>query len=179
MTRGWCLTLTRRRITNGHKIPRINPDVAASRQSAANCAQIQVAALSRKPLYRNGQGAAAFRILKGQLVASRRAGRTATLFLNSVWDGRLGQLAFECLHCMKREMTSGIGSRPNGSCGKCKCPGNRAPTKPGWSRMGADEPDRSGRLRSPSCPWLCETGAEEGCYRWHGRGKQSVKGFNR
>ncbi len=30
-----------------------------------------------------------------------RCRRTGTSFLYSVWDGRFGQLAFECLHCMK------------------------------------------------------------------------------
>lgn len=54
-------------------------------------------------------------------------------------------------------MTSSIGSRPNSSCSKCKCPGHRAPAKHGWTWMS----QTALAVRAPSCPWRCETGAED------------------
>jgi hypothetical protein len=47
-------------------------------------------------LLRPGTGALRARSVAGVSIMERR--RTGTLFLNSVWDGRLGQLAFESLH---------------------------------------------------------------------------------
>ena len=71
--------------------------VAAPRQSAANFRGNFKWRLSPESRYAEGGlvAPAAFRIPHRQLVASRKAGRTGTLFLNPFWDGRLGQLAVE------------------------------------------------------------------------------------